>query len=119
MTDHTAMDNRPDVDIHLRAVPAADPRVPAEIVGEASCRFCPESFHSPDPRSLVHWADEHEASQSHSYTKQEIQESVPVAPPEDLLDDLKVHTSSQRPPLDTPWYKDEVAPDADGVSKNC
>lgn len=80
MTDGFAMDNRPDVDIRLRAMPGSDPRVPATVLGEAECRFCPESMSSPDPRTLVRWADEHEASQGHVLTKQEIQTQVPIAP---------------------------------------
>jgi hypothetical protein len=116
MTDHTAMDNRPDVDIRMRAVPGADPRVPAAVVGEANCRYCTETLLSPDPRTLVKWADDHESSQSHILCKVDMQSQVPVAPPEhletvsqgppgDLFGD-----QTERPPMNTPWYSDDDMP---------
>jgi hypothetical protein len=83
MTDKTALDGRPDVDIKLRGRKNPDEtKWYIEIEGTAECRFCPEAFNSPDPRSLVRWADKHEESQGHILTKQEMQQSVLVAPPE-------------------------------------
>jgi hypothetical protein len=82
MTDHTALDGLPDVDIRLKVLPAHDPRVPAMVVGVAECRFCPECLSSPDPRTLVRWADKHEASEGHKETKHMLQAGAPVAPPE-------------------------------------
>ena len=94
MTDHTAMDRRPDVDIRLRALPAVDPRIPIEIMGSANCRFCVDTLMSPDPRILVKWADDHESSQAHILCKQDIQRQTEVAPPE------HPETVSQGPPGD-------------------
>ena len=92
MTDYTALDNLPDVDIRLKALPAGDPRQSAMILGEAECRFCSVALSSPDPRTLVRWADQHESSQSHILCKQDIQQRTEVAPPEVLV--------SQGPPGD-------------------
>lgn len=119
----TAMDSRPDVDIRLRAIPAGDPRQPASVVGEAECRFCPESMSSADPRTLVKWADAHEASFGHIDTKREMQEGVPVAPP--VAPPEESHqtvsqgppgdifgTPPERPPMrDVPWGLDAHAVD--------
>lgn len=109
MTDNTAKDGRDDVEISLKAIPAGDPRIPAMVTGEAHCRFCVDTLLSPDPRALVKWADKHEASQGHILTKQErLQQNT-----DGLIDNLKVHTSSQRPPMhDVPWGPD--APEQSG-----
>jgi hypothetical protein len=85
MTDYTALDNLPDVDIRLKVLPAHDPRVPMMVVGVAECRFCPECLTSPDPRTLVRWADKHEARDGHKELKHMYQAGAPVAPSEVLV----------------------------------
>lgn len=88
-----ADDGRPDVEIRSTAkvyeVMKDDGSwewTPADlsVTHWAACRWCPESFLSPDVRSVVKWADKHEQSGGHTYSKTERQKSG--AGPRDLWD---------------------------------
>jgi hypothetical protein len=65
-----ANDGRPDVEIRSR-VYEEGPGDMGEwvltdrVTHEAACRWCPESFLSPDVRSVVKWADVHETQRYH------------------------------------------------------
>lgn len=63
-------DNRPDVELRMKAryVPAGWEYL---VTGEAKCRFGCGGMLSSDVRQLVHWADEHEKSDSHKLAKEE------------------------------------------------
>ena len=134
MTDNTAKDGRPDVEIKLKAYPNADPRIAMEVAGEAHCRFCTDTMMSADPRTLVNWADWHESSQGHILAKQEALEARPrqeyqgqtASVPRDEADSCNCgtpfnHTPAcnvsiaraeralrNRRPIVTPWSSDDL-----------
>lgn len=75
-----AQDGRPDVEIRSTAKVYETMKddgswewTPADLLvaHEAACRWCPESFLSPDVRSVVKWADKHEQSMGHTHSKSE------------------------------------------------
>lgn len=70
-----AKDGLPDVVIRSTARPTGlrSGGTALLVTHEAACRWCPESLLTPDCRDAVKWADKHEMSLGHTYTKQEAQ----------------------------------------------
>lgn len=116
MTDNTAKDGRPEVSVLTRAEVPNDPRLPSMISYDVVCRFRCGSFHTPDVRSAVTWADEHEFSEGHKLAREEYLSSAAVytedAPKTETvhLPDAPLETSSgwygHSKQQDLPWGPD-------------